>query len=185
MLIEGATFEDIVEAINERRKARITLHAVQNHFRSSLSLQQERVKHQLEAAQALKQAMGDPESGQQELADAILLTGLMRINRRGGEFTAQDAVYEKFKRDNLDLKKDQVRMQRQKLQLDKRLAQTRLKVEHTKHEVIKAKLREMEQLIESHRGGKNLGPEALEKIQEIYGLVSKPSVPKGVENAEA
>lgn len=185
MLIEGATFEDIVEAINERGQEKITLHAVQNYFRPDLSLQQQRVKHQLEAAQSLKQAMGDPESGQQELADAILMTGLMRVNRRGSDFTAHDAVYEKFKRDNLRLKKDQVRMQWQKLRLDKRLAETRLKAEQGKQELVKARLREMQQLMESRKGGKSLGPEAFEKIQEIYGLVSKPSVPKGAENAAA
>jgi DNA-binding transcriptional regulator GbsR (MarR family) len=75
MLIEGATFEDVVETINEHGAKRITLHAVQNYFRPDLSLQKERVKHLIEVAQSLKQAMGDPKSGKQNLVDAVLMTG--------------------------------------------------------------------------------------------------------------
>jgi hypothetical protein len=109
----------------------------------------------------------------------------MRTNRRGSDFTAKDAAYDKLKRDNLRLKEDQVRRQWQKFRMDKRLLETRLKVERTKRELIEAKLREMQQLMQSRKGKKALGPEALKKIQEIYGLVSKPSVPQGAEIAVA
>jgi len=39
MLVEGSTFEDIVEAVNERGENGITLHAVQNYFQGNLEIQ--------------------------------------------------------------------------------------------------------------------------------------------------
>lgn len=171
MLVEGATFEDVVEAVEDCGQERVTLHAVQNFFRGNLALQQRRIQHQKETAQALKKALGDPKSGQQEMADAILMTGLMRVNRRGSEISAKDAVFEKYERENLKLKKELASQRRQKLRLDIRIANTRLKSEQAKTELTKAKLAEMEHIVETRQGKDHLGPDVLEKIQEIYGLI--------------
>lgn len=173
MLVDGATFEDVVETVNERDRERITLHAVQNFFRSNLGLQQQRIKRQRETAQALRQALGDPASGQQELADAILMTGLMRVSRRGSEFTAKDAVYEKYERENLRLKRELTKQREQKLRLDKRIALTRWKSEQTRTELARARLLELRQMLDARKEEHRLGPETLQKIQEIYGLIGE------------
>lgn len=171
MLVEGATFEDVVEAVEESSNEKVTLHAVQSFFRGNLALQQRRIQHQKETAQALRKALGDPKSGQQEMADAILMTGLMRVNRRGSEISAKDAVFEKYERETLRLKQDLADQRRQKLRLETRIATTRWKGEQTKIELTKAKLAEMEHILAAREGKDHLGPDVLRKIQEIYGLI--------------
>lgn len=171
MLVEGATFEDVVEAVEESSHEKVTLHAVQSFFRGNLALQQRRIQHQKETAQALRKALGDPKSGQQEMADAILMTGLMRVNRRGSEISAKDAVFEKYERETLRLKQDLADQRRQKLRLETRIATTRWKGEQTKIELTKAKLAEMEHILAAREGKDHLGPDVLRKIQEIYGLI--------------
>ncbi len=171
MLIDGGTFEDVAEAVQERGGMRLAVRAVQRYFRSTPALQQQRIKHQLETAQALKEAVGNPESAQRDLVDAVLLTGLMRVNRRGSDISTQDAVLEHYKRENLRLKDSQDRMRWKKLHLDRRLAESRLETEKNRQKAITAKVVEMQQLMETRKGSKELGAEALKKIQEIYGLI--------------
>ncbi|MBZ5565881.1 MAG: hypothetical protein LAP13_26110 [Acidobacteriia bacterium] len=171
MLVDGATFEDVAEAVQERGGIRLALRAVQRYFRSNPALQQQRIKHQLETAQALKEAVGNPESAQKDLVDAVLLTGLMRVNRRDVELTAQNAVVDHYRRQNLRIRENQNRIRMQKLRLDKQYINSRLETEKNKQDAIKAKLAEMQLLMETRNGRKELGAEALKKIQEIYGLI--------------
>lgn len=86
MLREGATLEDTAEALNERTSEAISLKAVQEFFRKNPRVQQERIRHQLAAAQQLKKALRNPNSAQAELAEAALFTGLMALSRRGLRF---------------------------------------------------------------------------------------------------
>lgn len=179
LLIEDGTFEDVVETVEERSGKKLALRAVQRYFRSNLPLQQRRIQFQLEVAKGLKEAAGDPESAQNKLVDAVLLTGLMRLRRRDAHISTQDAVLEQYKRDNLRIHEDQNRLREQKLRLERRLVSSRLETELNKQNAIKAKLAEMQLLMESRQGRKELGSEALKKIQEIYGLISqeKPETP--------
>ncbi len=87
MLREGASFEDTAEAINVCSDEAVSLKAVQKFFRSNPRVQQERIRHQLAAAQELKRALKNPKSAQAELAEAALFTGLMALSRRGVRFT--------------------------------------------------------------------------------------------------
>src|ERR1051326_7751268 len=61
MLVEGATFEDICDAVNDCG-APLTLQAVQNLYRGSLELQKRRIVFQVERARARTEVRGDPES---------------------------------------------------------------------------------------------------------------------------
>ena len=54
MLRDGATFEDVVDAVEERGRDRVSLVAVENYFRSNLVLQHDRARRQLATAAALK-----------------------------------------------------------------------------------------------------------------------------------
>ncbi len=149
MMVEGATLEDIVETIHERHKLRVTLQAVQNFFRSRLDLQQLRIKRQLETARALKKALGNPQSGQGELADAVLLTGLMRVTRRSAEFRVRDAVFEKYQRENLRLHQQAARLRVQKFNLDKRLLEARLRTEALRSRQLQEKVLDLRRTLES------------------------------------
>jgi len=84
MLITGASFEDTAGLVNEHEDVGLTLRTVENFFRADLKLQQKRIRRQLELAQRLKAALlKEPASPESELAEAVLFTGLMALNRRG------------------------------------------------------------------------------------------------------
>jgi hypothetical protein len=84
MLVTGASFEDTAGLVNEHEDVGLTLRTVENFFRANLELQQKRIRRQLELAQRLKTALiKEPTSPESELAEAVLFTGLMALNRRG------------------------------------------------------------------------------------------------------
>jgi hypothetical protein len=86
MLGQGVSFEDTAAALNQRGYAGITVESVEIYFRANPKIQRERIHFQLATAQALKQALLDPESAQGELAEAALFTGLIDLTRRGVRF---------------------------------------------------------------------------------------------------
>ena len=113
MLVNGATFEDTTEWINQRHGPEhdgeaegVTLLAVRSYFQCNSDLQTRRVRRMQEVAQKLKEALaGDPHSAQAELADAVFLTGLMGLERAGSRFTVKDAARHFLARGSLGLKK--------------------------------------------------------------------------------
>ncbi len=155
-LIEGATFEDIVEAVNERGGCRLSLGAVQDFFRSNPGLQQKRIRRQLEVARALKKAVGNPRSGREQLVQALILTGMMRLSRRDGHFEVKDAVKGHQQEENQMLRERNLRLAQRNLAMKLKLADARLERERAevKHAVEEAK-----------------DPDELrKKIDEIYGI---------------
>jgi len=178
MIENGATFEDTTEWINERHRPDpspdavgegegVTLLAVRSYFQSNSDLQTRRVRRMQEVAQKLKEALaGDPHSAQAELADAVFLTGLMGLERAGTRFTVKDAARHFLTRGSLDLKG-------RNLEAALRLAEERMKTEIVKREQLQQRVREVAQAIEKEGQARELGPETLRKIQEIYGLVGQ------------
>ena len=105
LLVEGATFEDVVEAANEGEGPKVTQRAVEHFFRTNLEIQKRRVQRLVEKAEALKASLhADPNSAEAKLAEAALLTGLMRLSRDGAELSLKDAVSLRMQRDNLRLR---------------------------------------------------------------------------------
>ena len=167
MLVEGAPFEDVVDAVEERGKGKLSLRAVQNHFRGDLDLQKRRIIHRRNTVRKLKEALGDDAAtGQKELAEAALLFGFMGLDRKGAQFDMQDAVRTHGQRESFSLKT-------KKATLDEQMAETRLETERKKQELIQHKLGQLEQALRNANQGQKLGPEAFQKIKEIYGLISE------------
>jgi len=174
MIENGATFEDTTEWINERHRPErendgeaqgVTLLAVRSYFQSNPDLQTRRIRRMQGNAQKLKQALtGDPHSAEAELADAVFLTGLMGLERAGTRFTVKDAARHFLARGSLGLRK-------RNLEAALRLAEERMKTEVVKREQLQQRVREVAQAIEKEGQGRELGPETLRKIQEIYGLI--------------
>jgi hypothetical protein len=81
---------------------------------------------------------------------------------------------EGYKRENLELKQQLVRLRSQKLSLERRLAFARIRTELAKWKVAQVKFWEFKRSLESDGSERKLGPETLQKIQEIYGLISQP-----------
>ena len=177
MLVEGATFEDIYDAVNERGVP-LTLQAVQNLYRGSLELQKRRIVFQVERAQALTEALGDPESSDAQLAYAAMLTGLQSLNRKDGSISVKDAAKASMERRNLLLKHELLRIQIEREEQEKRFRRMRIYTEMLKVRLMRAKMVQLRRELAKHENSGTLGRVAMEKIQEIYGLLQIPAVPR-------
>ncbi len=180
MLVEGATFEDVYDAVNDRGVP-LTLQAVQNRYRSDLELQKRRIEFQVERAQVLTQALVDPDSSDAQLAHAALLTGLQTLSRNGREMTMKDAVKVLLERRNIRLKGRLMEMRIKREEEEKRFRKTRLHAEILKLRLARGRLVQLERELKKPENQSTLGPVALEKIQEIYGLLQIPVIPRDVE----
>lgn len=160
LLIDGATFEDVVEAVEERGDDRVTLSAVQDLFRGNPELQQRRIRRQLEVARALKKAVGNPRSGREQLVHALILTGMMRLNRRDGNFEVKDAVRSHEQEENQKLRRRVMVLTQRNLDMKLKVMDAKLKVERA----------EVKQAVEEVKDPDDLR----KKIDEIYGIA--PSV---------
>jgi hypothetical protein len=180
MLVEGATFEDVCESVNERGVP-LTLQAVQNCYRSDLKLQKRRIEFQAERARVLTEALGDPDSSDAQLAYAAMLTGLQSLTRKDGGLTLKDAVKGTMERRNILLKRDLLRMRIAREEEDKRFRKTRLHAEFLKLQLTKTKLAQLQRELKKHENSSTLGQVAMERIQEIYGLLQIPVIPRDVE----
>jgi hypothetical protein len=180
MLVEGATFEDVCEAVNDRGVP-LTLQAVQNRYRSDLQLQKRRIEFQSERARVLTEALGDPDSSDAQLAYAAMLTGLQSLTRKEGGITLKDAVKGTMERRNILLKRDLLRMRLAREEEEKRFRKTRLHAEILKLRLTRAKLVQLQRELKKPENTSTLGHVAMEKIQEIYGLLQIPVIPRDVE----
>jgi hypothetical protein len=194
LFVEGATFEDVAEYINElqglptseadhgQTAPGITLTAVQRYFRGNLELQTRRIKRLQERGQALKQALvGDPSSAEAELADAIFFTGLMGMDRARTHLHLREAKQAFLSRQSLRLKRDSFKLKALDSEAARKNVEARTATELKKQEQFNQKIRELEKTIAKETGSHQLGPETLEKIREIYGLVSEEPA---IENRE-
>lgn len=172
MLIEGATFEDAMEAVNDGSEEEVPLRAIEGYFRSNVSLQQQRIRHMLQTARCLKQTLADPESGRSDLAEAVLITGLMGLSRGEARLRFQSALRVKDQQENKRLKEKSFRLKSEKLDLDRRFLEVRLKTEIAKRDLITNRLAQLKEAVEGKGEDRALGPDIIKQIQEIYGLVS-------------
>lgn len=184
MLVGGATFEDTVEAVSDLGGATITVRAVEKYFRSDLNLQTQRIRRQLETARALKEALTDPQSAQAELAEAVLITGLLGLKKQDESSRLQRAIRVKDQHENQRLKNDTYRLRLKKFDLDKKLLDVRLRNEMAKLDLLRAKVLQLKQAVDREGQDHTLGPETIQRIQEIYGIVSN-SGPAGVAEGES
>ena len=177
LLVEGATFEDVVESVEEKGEFRVTLQAVTNYFRSNLDLQKRRVLRQVEKAQELKKAFADPDSAEAELADAMFLTGFMGVTRKSAELNLKDAEMVRLGKENLRLRNNVLRLRERKLEQDENFNYARTKVMLKKLEMLQLNINQLKSVMGTERKQNKLGPETLQKIQEIYGIAALPTIP--------
>ena len=180
MLVEGATFEDVCDAVNDRCVP-VTLQAIQNLYRGNLDLQRRRIERQMERARVLTEALGDPDSSEAQLAYAAMLTGLQSLTRKEGGLTLKDAVKGTMERRNILLKRDLLRMQLAREVEDRKFRKTRLHAEILKLKLTRTKLAQLQRELKKQENSSTLGNVAMEKIQEIYGLLQIPVIPRDVE----
>src|SRR5579872_6375650 len=161
MLIEGSTFEDVADAITESGRVKLGARIVERHFRSNPELQEKRVVRQVEIARRLKAALADPQSEQAELAESVLIMGLMGLNRRTAAQSMQQAMRYKHQQENIRLREDAFNLKVEKLEM-----------ETLKQEMLARKFQSLKEAAERASADDALSPEILKQIHEIYGLVS-------------
>jgi hypothetical protein len=184
LLTEGATFEEVIASVAERTGPRLTLAAVQDYFRRNLTLQMQRVRHQVNAAKALKAALGNPDSAEGELAEAAFFTGYLCLGRSGSEATLKDAERARLLRENLRLHQHVLRLKEQREVKELEFLRARTAVELAKQRALKKKVTDLHRSVTQNGKMQGLAPEAIEKIREIYGLVQvKPPYTTGGQNS--
>jgi len=183
LLVQGATFQDVVEAVEEAPGDGVTLQAVQDYFRRDLDIQQERIKRQVAAAKALREAAGiklSPDDqklgGEIGVLDAVILTGLMRLNRDEVEIDANDARIERLALRNLQLKRQTLRMERMKKEEECQRVRIKARAELARARLLEGKLKELRKTLKPVEKSQRLSPQAYQQIQEVYGLITAPII---------
>jgi hypothetical protein len=174
LLIEGSTFEDVVEAVNEQGKSSVTLNAVQAYFRGNRELQGKRVNYLVETAESLLQGLGDPESAEARLAKAAFLTGYMNLYKDAAPISLKDAEHARIERANLNLKHKLLVVQRDKARQALNYSQERIRILVLMQQKLKEEVGTLQQDAKRQQAGEPLGPAMLQRIQQIYGLTCQP-----------
>ena len=180
LLVHGATFEDVVDSIHEQSdEFEVTLQAVQNWFRHDLQLQAQRIRQQVEAFEQLKAQLGNPETAEGRVAEAVFFTGFMGLHRKSADIPARQAEWARSQRERDKL---QERYMRERLRSIEKLnrkseAQIRyLNAMTAKMRELMAKVRHDNEAARA-QGAKAITPQTLHAIREIYGLLPDPIVP--------
>jgi hypothetical protein len=175
LLEEGSTFEDVVETVNERSGQRITLNAVKTYFQGNRELQTQRALHQVEDSEALLASLDkNPKSAEARLARATFLTGYSRVNRNASVVNPREAARYRMECENLNLKRQILTMQRKKAKHDLAYSRARTNLIEITQAKMKGDILVLERELRAHHAGEPIGPEVLEKIQQLYGLCSQP-----------
>ena len=177
LIEEGSTLEDVAEILQERQGPRVTLHALGVYYQSNLDLQKRRIKHLIELADKLKHAMAHPESTEGRLADATLLTGLVRLTRRHAQLTIKDAQSLRMQRENLRLRQRILKMKQAQAVREKSIAHQHYLYEEERRQKLKLENKKLEEILKKLRQDQTLPADVMEKIQEIYGIVKQPYIP--------
>jgi hypothetical protein len=164
-----------VEAVDERAGDGITLNAVQNYFQDDLELQKLRVRHSIESAEALLASVDeDPLSAEARLARATFLTGYSRVHRENAVISPREAERNRLERDNLSLKHQILIMQRKKAAQDLDCARAKTRLILLTQGKLQEEILKLQREVKGHRAGDPIGPEMLQRIQQLYGLACQP-----------
>jgi hypothetical protein len=186
LLKEGSTFEDVVEAVNARGGQCITLNALKTYFQGNRMLQTQRARRQIEDAEALLASVDkDPKSAEARLARATFLTGYSRVHRNASVVTPREAARYRMECENLNLKHQILMMQRKKAKQDLEYSRARTRLIEITQGKMQGDLLRLERELRAHQIGDPLGPDVLQRIQQLYGLACQPLLYEESANASA
>ncbi|HEV2418426.1 MAG TPA: hypothetical protein VGX94_11515 [Terriglobia bacterium] len=173
-LIEGAPFEDVVERVAEPGEVTITQRAVEHYFRSAPAVQAARITHQTRVADKLVKALRDPKSTEAKLARSVLVMGLSGLNRGGETNRVKHAMQMIKEQRDERLKEADSQRKEAKLEFEEQEFQIRVQSLQAKLQLATFQLDRLRDSIEKKGKSKALGPEILQQINEIYGIVTTP-----------
>jgi hypothetical protein len=185
LLIEGATFADVVRTLNSEPGETIGELAVENYFRSNLELQKRRVCRMVEKMEELKASMGNPETAEGKLAEAVLFTGLMGLTRNPMYADLEDVQTLRLKREKLELERSLLHLKDKEAREKVRQMKAQTAFTIAKCERATFELKKMEGLLRTLKRGDKLDPPTLNQIREIYGIIKQPYVSESPEETPA
>lgn len=179
-LVEGGTVEDVADMLLSQYGMLVSPVAIQTFYNSDRSIARDRAVHQVDTVRTLKQALRDEKSPLASLAEATLLTGVMGLSRHG-ELSGNDAQ-RRFHDQRM------YRLIEANQIMKNRLYGAQIDVNRARrvHEIIKyheSKLRckKMKAQLRDLCQSRDLTPQTLHRIREIYGIVSEPFNPAKTE----
>ncbi len=173
LLIEGSTFEGVVETANELGAPSLTVNAVKTYFQGNQKLQADRVHYMVDTSESLLKGLGDPESAEARLAQAAILTGLMNLHQDTPQMSLKDAEHARIAQANLNLKHRLVVAQRDKARQALQYSKERTRLLVLAQEKVTEQIAILQQDAKRQQAGEPLGPAMLQRIQQIYGLTSQ------------
>ena len=176
MLIEGATFEDVVFTLRARGQS-AEQPAVENYFRSHPELHALRAQHLVEIAREIRRRTGEGDPEDVEFADAVVMTGLLRMNRSVALLDVNDALRRKYERENSRLRQQKLRLEAQHAELRRDFMRARTRLLSAQWKKARGKLKEAGDALARAEEARTLNPEIAATIQEVYGLVQAPPIP--------
>jgi hypothetical protein len=185
LLAEGATFADVVRTLNSEPGETIGELAVENYFRTNLELQKRRVCRMVAKMEALKASMGNPETAEGKLAEAVLFTGLMGLTRNPMYADLEDVQTLRLKRDKLELERSLLFMKDKEVREKVRQMKAQTSYTIAKCEKARFELRKMEDLLRTLKRGDKLDAQTLNQIREIYGIIKQPYIAENPEETAA
>ena len=176
LLVEGATFEDVVRTVNGEAGKWINQQAVENYFHANLELQKRRVRRMVEKLEELKKSLGDPESAEGKLAEAALFTGLMGLTRKSTYIDLEDLETLRLRREKLALERTIMELKEKEARERRRMVQAQTSYVIVKCEKAKFELRKMMDLLRNLKRGDQLDAQTIGRIREIYGIIRQPYI---------
>jgi len=170
LLIEGLTFEDVVASVKECGAGEIPLNAVKSYFQGNKEIQAQRVRYMVETSEALFKGLGNPDSAEARLAKAAMATGFKNLYRDVEQVSPKDAEHSRMERANLSLKHKLVVAQRDKARQALRYNEEKIRTLVLTQQKLKEHIVALQQDAKRQQAGEPLGPEMLQRIQQIYGL---------------
>jgi len=182
LLAEGATFEDVFEAVNQNGESDVSLNDIRVHFQGNPNLQAKRMRYLVENAEFLLTGLGDPKSAEERLAKAAYLEAYLKLHRDAAPVELKDAEHARMERANLDLKHKLVIVQRDKARQALSYSKQKTRILVLTQEKIKEEILKLQQEASRQKSGEPMGPAVLERIQQLYGLACQRQSSGGLGN---
>jgi hypothetical protein len=177
MLVEGYTFEDTLETVNARAAKPLTLGEVEHFYRSNLDVQKGRIHHLIGNFEKLITDLGNLQTAEGKLAEATFLNGYLNLHRPGAGIGPWQAERWRHEKETLKLRLRNVEMKEQRARELHELHRIKIRHDLARLKILRKKIIQLEALIRSAQRGRRLGGETLQRIQEIYGIVTEPINP--------
>jgi len=190
LLVLGSTIESTVQSVNGRDDwdepaaetggrpvhCHITRQAVQEFYAANPPVQRERAHYLVDNTESITRSLGkkgDAEDGEARYVQAVVMTGLTRLNDKDAPLSVKEALRARAELCVLYLKKKLAKLKETESMWHRAYEKSqKALVEQRKEFVFEqtVKLRDMMRKLEKK---KNLTPETLEKIQETYGILAE------------